>query len=1045
MEKDFGDRSLRFLVFLTCVGTALAVGLASGWTAPAGALERVSPRRTGAATEAIKAMELFAQASASGTPEIVLDQHKISATSGGFAGDLDLDDRFGSALASLGDLDGNRAIDLAVGATFDDDGGTDRGAVWNLFRRPSASETPLVVLGHQKISSIEGSFPGPLSDGDRLGTSVASLGDLDGDGVVDLAVGTPTDDTAGSSAGAVWILFPTPQGTIRTGHKITTGLSGFTGLLEASDTFGVSVAAVGDLDGDGVVDLAVGADLDDDGGSGKGAVWILFLRADGTVKSHRKISEGQGGFSAQLPIFGRFGRALGALGDLDGDGAPDLAVGAELADDGGADRGEVWLLFLQPDGSVKSHRRLSADLAEALPAGGLFGSALARLGLDAGGNTVLAVGSRGHDEPASNTGAVWLVSLGSQGQVQGHRRIAATEEGFEGAIETGDFFGSALAAPGDLDGDGAVDLWVGASGNDDGLTQAGAVWTLFLNPSATSTATFAYDFDASPLSGEAPLTVQFQTLQLGTTPATSFRWDFDGDGLVDDTGANPTHTYTEAGIFSVTLIASDVSLTDLMHKPALIVVEAEPTPPPSTLPPFTRVTTGALARDTGPARGVGFGDLDGDGDPDLLLAHHGISNTLFFNDGDGTFTADGFSIVSRGGGNSNGVSLADFDDDGDLDLFVANNAFFHSNFLYENLGGGAFALVRTGPLVADQSSSMSAAWADVEGDGDLDLFVANASFQRNRFYRNEGGGVFTEIFAGPVVSGASDSFGAVWADLNDDLLPDLFVANRSGDNFLFQGLGGGAFSRITVGDAVDDGGRSHSASWGDLDNDGDFDLSVANGLAVNGSGDNFLYRADGTTLSRILDGPPVGDGANSEGSAWGDADNDGDLDLFVANSLGQTNLLYENLSDSLGDGTFREVLEGPLVSDAGSSRSAVWVDVDGDGDLDLFVTQDTGDPNLLYLNAGNGNHWLQVRLVGTASNRFGIGATVRVRATIAGAVVEQTRRIESQSGLMAHGPFLAHFGLGDATVLEEVRIEWPSGAVQVLTNVAADRVLTVVE
>ncbi|MCH8823510.1 MAG: FG-GAP repeat protein [Planctomycetes bacterium] len=209
-----------------------------------------------------------------------------------------------------------------------------------------ANAQPSWVLSHQKISDTQGGFTGILNDDDRFGGSLARLGDIDGDGVGDLAVGASRDADGGLIRGAVWVLFLNPDGTVKTHQKISSTQGGFLGVLDATDLFGWSLAALGDLDGDGVGDLAVAAAGDDDGGPQHGAVWVLFLNTDGTVKSHQKISSTQGGFTGLLDDSDFFGYSVGALGDLDGDGIGDLAVGADRDDDGGLNRGAVWVLFL---------------------------------------------------------------------------------------------------------------------------------------------------------------------------------------------------------------------------------------------------------------------------------------------------------------------------------------------------------------------------------------------------------------------------------------------------------------------------------------------------------------------------------------------------------------------------------------------------------------------------------------------------------------------------------------------------------------------------
>jgi hypothetical protein len=181
----------------------------------------------------------------------------------------------------------------------------------------SLPAAPGEVLWFQKISQTEGGFGGNLHDVDDFGTSLASLGDLDGDGVGDLAVGAYGDDDGSMDAGAVWILFLNADGTVKAEQKISDTEGGFGGMLHSSDHFGVSVASLGDLDGDGVGDMAVGAHDDDDGGANRGAVWILFLNATGMVKAWQKISQTEGGFGGVLSDGDAFGVSIASLDDLD--------------------------------------------------------------------------------------------------------------------------------------------------------------------------------------------------------------------------------------------------------------------------------------------------------------------------------------------------------------------------------------------------------------------------------------------------------------------------------------------------------------------------------------------------------------------------------------------------------------------------------------------------------------------------------------------------------------------------------------------------------
>jgi len=431
----------------------------------------------------------------------VLSHQKISGTEGGFTGILDDYDYFGSSAVSLGDLDGDGVTDLAVGAMWDDDGGSWHGAEWILFLNSDGT-----VKAHQKISDTEGGFTGTLDNSDYFGHSAASLGDLDGDGVPDLAVGATGDDDGGPDRGAVWILFLNSDGTVKAHQKISDTEGGFTGTLDNEDIFGASAASLGDLDGDGVTDLAVGAMWDDDGGSWHGAVWILFLNSDGTVKAHQKISDTEGGFTGTLDNSDYFGHSAASLGDLDGDGVPDLAVGATGDDDGGPDRGAVWILFLNSDGTVKAHQKISdteGGFTGTLDNEDIFGASAASLGdLDGDGVTDLAVGAMWDDDGGSWHGAVWILFLNSDGTVKAHQKISDTEGGFTGTLDNSDYFGHSAASLGDLDGDGVPDLAVGATGDDDGGPDRGAVWVLFLDD--VSTDVISADLTCVPTSGTLP-------------------------------------------------------------------------------------------------------------------------------------------------------------------------------------------------------------------------------------------------------------------------------------------------------------------------------------------------------------------------------------------------------------------------------------------------------------------------------------------------------------------------------------------------------------
>ena len=351
-----------------------------------------------------------------------------------------------------------------------------------------ADPVPGQVVSATVIDGSAGSvLAGKLQEHDNFGTSVAILGDVDGDGIDDLAVGAPGDDDGSHSplqgnVGAVWILFCNASGGVKSAQKISAEEGGFTGLLHIHDLFGTSVSALRDLDGDARLDLAVGAPGDDDGGTDCGAIWILLLESDGTVKSHRKISDLSGSFSGEIDPFDRFGISLALLGDLAGDGTTELAVGAQSDDDGGEffdGPGAVWILSLFGDSQAVEHVKISkfsgtfpGDIVD----GDQFGCSVASLGdvNDDGVNDML-VGAPGDDTAGPESGALWLVMLQASGEVLDAVRVTEGLHGLTGSLKDHELFGTSLALADDLDSDGRREAFVGSplAGPPTGTTTGG--------------------------------------------------------------------------------------------------------------------------------------------------------------------------------------------------------------------------------------------------------------------------------------------------------------------------------------------------------------------------------------------------------------------------------------------------------------------------------------------------------------------------------------------------------------------------------------------
>jgi len=379
---------------------------------------------------------------------------KISDTRGNFLHELDDHDWFGKSVASIGDLDSDGIVDLAVGTFGDDDGcpnnnkNCNKGAVYILFMNSDGT-----VKSDQKISADAGGFTGNLDEEDIFGYSLGGkIGDLDGDGILDLISTAFLDDDGGTDRGALYILFLNNDGTVKSFQKISDTEGEFTGALDDGDNFAHSVSQIGDLDGDGIMDLAVGTQFDDDGGTDRGALYILFLNNDGTVKKHQKISDTEGGFEGILEDGIRFGHGVNPIGDLDVDGVVDLVVGSEF------DRGSIWILFLNNDGTVKKHQKISdteGGFEGILDDGDHFGVSVDGMGdLDNDGIPDLVVGASRDDDGGENRGSIWILFLNNDGTVKKHQKISDTEGGFEGILDDDDVFGHRVVRLDDHNGDG---------------------------------------------------------------------------------------------------------------------------------------------------------------------------------------------------------------------------------------------------------------------------------------------------------------------------------------------------------------------------------------------------------------------------------------------------------------------------------------------------------------------------------------------------------------------------------------------------------------
>ena len=492
--------------------------------------------------------------------------------------------------------------------------------------------------------------------------------------------------------------------------------------------------------------------------------------------------------------------------------------------------------------------------------------------------------------------------------------------------------------------------------------------------------------------------------------------------------------------------------------------------------------------------GCAFLDYDNDGWMDIYLVNSGkcdfftpntpLRNALYKNNRDGTFTDVTDKAGVAAGGYGQGVAVGDYDGDGFPDLYVTQ---YGRSILYHNNGDGTFTDVTEKAGVPAPGWSSSAVWFDYDNDGRLDLFVGQFvefSKELNKpcgihedgrihycipkvyspmpswLFHNNGDGTFTDVSK---QSGIAGSLGKVWGvvatDINNDGMMDLFVANDTVRNFLFANRGKGRFEEIgePAGIAYSADGRARSGMGldsADYDQDGFMDLFVANldremySLYRNNHDSTFDDKAGATgiaTATRFMSG-------------WGlkffDFDNDGDLDLFLAN--GNPDDLIEQIHSQVkyeeppmlfrGTGkTFQNTSQqsGPIFSQPLSARGMAIGDFNNDGAVDVLISVNNGAPVLLQNNAGRQNHWLGIKLVGKKSNIDAVGARITYQAQD---LKRSRMKVGGGSYLSDHDPRIV-LGIGKRTKIDWVEIKWPlpSGAVERITDLPIDRYVTIVE
>jgi tetratricopeptide (TPR) repeat protein len=453
---------------------------------------------------------------------------------------------------------------------------------------------------------------------------------------------------------------------------------------------------------------------------------------------------------------------------------------------------------------------------------------------------------------------------------------------------------------------------------------------------------------------------------------------------------------------------------------------------------------------------IAWADFNNDGYDEILLG----GRVLFLNCSGDSFR-DFTDSAGIGTSGVSGAVCADFDNDGNMDFYaISGGKRDKTDRLWKGNGDGTFVDVTSVARdVTDTLSTEGAAWGDYDLDGYVDLYCANyevwgeVSGLEDRLYHNNGDGTFSRVGRGvgiePPFGEDRAGRGVNWGDFDNDGDPDIFVSNyRLHENFLFRNNGDGTFNNVAVkqgvaGDETDGWwGHTIGSEWGDFDNDGDLDLVTAN-LAhpryIEFSDKTRLYENTGAPEWAFVDRRESSgikyDETHSDPS-WGDVDGDGDLDLYITSIYEERrSFLYENL----GEGRFRDITWLSGVR-AYNGWGCAFSDFDNDGDLDLFVASGSGGH--LFENDGHGNNWIAVSLVGgEKSNRGCVGA----RVVVSQGERRQVREVQGGKGTTSQHSLVQFFGLGGSSERVDIRVRFPSGKVEEKKDIEVNQRLVIKE
>lgn len=442
--------------------------------------------------------------------------------------------------------------------------------------------------------------------------------------------------------------------------------------------------------------------------------------------------------------------------------------------------------------------------------------------------------------------------------------------------------------------------------------------------------------------------------------------------------------------------------------------------------PFTTVTAGPLGSAEF-TQGTSLVDYDNDGDLDIHVMHDDAADQLLRNDGGNVFVDVAAGLIAdTGAGRSS--TWADYNRDGFQDVYLAKQN--EENVLLNGDGAGGFTIANA-MGTNDSGATNGVTWVDYDQDGNLDLYLANKAGANSLLdsYGDLGGGFFVFTPLSGITADLSNCNSATWTDGNLDGRLDLYMINSFAANVMLENTAIG-FNNVSSSSGLDDVTNGTGAAWGDLDNDGDFDLYLTN----DGMADR-MYRCNGDFLYNQVPGDVVSDMGHGRGVAMVDLNNDMLLDIYVVRN-GQPDLMLINE----GDMSFYKAPVGPPEAD-GPGNTLASGDLDGDGTVDLFITRTFASNVLLKNDLGADNNWFALKLTASETQPDAIGA----RVVLSAGGVSQSRLVTAGGNYQGMNSRVLHFGLADNNQVDQIEIFWPDGTVQSVGPFAGNRLLNVTQ